>query len=484
MPEFSSRGSGLNVETDIFATAFDGQVLIINMSKNIKLKRGFDLNLKGGAEQKLVEVAQPETFALKPTDFHHIVMPKMLVAEGDNVKAGTPLFYEKSTESVKYCAPVSGEIVEIKRGAKRRVLEVKILADKEVEYVSFKKFSASDINALSREDAIAHMGEGGVWPQVVQRPFGIVADPATTPQAIFISGFDSHPLAPDVAFTLAEDAAYFQTGINVLRKLTDGDINLTVNAKAEMPAIYSNLEGVVMHKISGSHPAGNVGVQIHHIRPISKGNLIWTVSPYGVVQIGKLFAEGRYDASRRIAVTGSEVKAPAYVKTYTGACLNKIVEAMTDPGNNRYISGNPLTGESVGKDGYLGFYHHQVTVIPEGDHEEFFGWLMPSAKKLSFHRTLGLMSFLNRKQKHVVDTNQHGEARNFVVTGSFEEVMPMDILPMYLFKAIMTEDYEAMEGLGIFEVVEEDVALCEFIDVSKHELQSLVREGIELIRNS
>ena len=450
------------------------------MAKPIKLKRGFDINLVGKPEKKLADIPQSKTFALKPTDFPHIIQPKVLVSEGDNVKVGTPLLFEKSMEQVKFCSPASGEVVEIKRGARRKVLEIKVLADKEMESESFTRYSTSDLSGLSREAVINHMTEHGVWPQVIQRPYGIVANPSDMPKSIFVSAFDSHPLAPDVAYTLQNDLDHFKNGMAVLRKLTEGKVHLNSNGKND----ELTADDVERTTFEGPHPAGNVGVHIHHLDPISKGDLIWTVSPYGVAQIGKLFSEGVYDASQIIAITGSEVREPCYVKVQRGTCLNKIVEQMVEPGNNRIISGNALTGESVGPDGYLGCYHHQITVIPEGDYEEFMGWVLPSAKKLSFHRTFGMLSFLNRKKEHVVDTNQHGEQRNFVVTGSFEEVVPMDILPMYLFKAIMTEDFENMEGLGIYEVIEEDVALCEFIDVSKNDLQEVLRDGIDLIRNS
>ena len=454
------------------------------MSKNIKLKRGFNINIVGKSEKKLADLTQPDTVAIKPTDFHNVVRPKLLVAEGDNVKAGTPLFYEKSMEEVMFCSPVSGEVVEIKRGAKRKILEIRILADKEVDSLKFTKYSSSEITGLSREDVVKHMTTHGVWPQVIQRPFGIIANPAQTPKSIFVSGFDSHPNAPDTAFILQGNESNFHAGLSVLSKLTEGSVHLNLDANAEVAQVFSNVQGVTVNKFSGPHPAGNVGVQIHHIDPIGKGDLVWTVSPYGVAQIGKLFSEGVFDASKLVAVTGSEIRNPSYVKMYTGSCMNKLAEEMVKEGHNRIISGNVLTGTAVGADGYLGYYDNQVSVIPEGDYEELFGWILPSTKKLSFHRTFGMLSFLNKKKEYIVDTNQHGEHRNFVVTGTFEQVMPMDILPMYLFKAIMTEDYEGMEALGIFELIEEDVALCEFIDVSKNELQSVLREGIELVRNS
>jgi len=227
-----------------------------------------------------------------------------------------------------------------------------------------------------------------------------------------------------------------------------------------------------------------VGVQIHHIDPITKGEFVWTISPYGVIQIGKLFAEGIYDASKIIALTGSEVTNPQYYKTYSGAGVKKFVTSTLSGSHNRIISGNVLTGEKVEEEGHIGFYNHQLTVIPEGDYHELFGWIMPSTKKLSFHRGLGLLSFLNPKKEYVLDTNVHGEERAFVSTGSFEQVTPMDIFPTYLLKAILAEDYDEMEALGIYEVIEEDLALCEFIDVSKHDVQAIVREGIDLMIHS
>lgn len=451
------------------------------MSQTIKLKKGFDINLAGKAEKKIKEISQPETFAIKPTDFIGVSRPKLLVKEGENVKAGSPLFFERNVEDILYTAPVSGEVVEIKRGEKRKVLEIKILADKEVDFESFKKHTTSDIANVSKEEALETLKKSGAWANIIQRPYGIIANPADTPKAIFISTFDSSPLAPDYAFTLQGEEQNFQAGIDILKKLTSGTVHLNVDGKAEVSQLFSQTKNVQLNNVIGAHPAGNVGVQIHHLDPISKGDIAWTVNPVGVAQIGKLFLEGKYDTSRLIALTGSQVKETAYVKTFAGACLNKLLADNVEGENNRYISGNVLTGEGVGQDGYLGFYHQQVTVIPEGDEEEFLGWIMPSTKKLSFYRAFGLLSFMNGTKEYEVDTNTHGEHRNFVVTGTFEDVLPMDILPMYLFKAIMAEDYDDMEALGIYELIEEDVALCEFIDVSKNSLQEILREGIDLI---
>ncbi|WP_462251076.1 Na(+)-translocating NADH-quinone reductase subunit A [Ekhidna sp.] len=449
------------------------------MSQTIKLKKGFDLNLAGKAENKTIEVTQPDTFALKPTDFNGLNRPKLVVKEGDNVKAGSPVFFERNEEDILYTSPVSGEIVEIKRGEKRKVLEIKILADKQVEFEKFKSYAASEISGVSKEDALDQLKKSGGWTNIIQRPYGIVANPADSPKAIFISAFDSSPLAPDYNYVLQGQEQYFQAGLDILKKFTTGTVHLNVDANAEVSQIFSNAKNVQLNKISGPHPAGNVGVQIHHLDPMSKGEIAWTVSPVGVAIIGKLFIEGVYDTSRLVALTGSQMKERGYAKMYAGASLNKL---SMEGDNNRVISGNVLTGEGVGAEGYLGNYHNQVTAIPEGKYEEFLGWILPSTKKLSFHKAFGMLTFLNGKKEFEVDTNTHGEERNFVISGAFEEVMPMDILPTYLFKAILAEDYDDMEALGIYEVIEEDVALCEFIDISKNPLQEILREGIDLIK--
>jgi Na+-transporting NADH:ubiquinone oxidoreductase subunit A len=446
------------------------------MSKIVKLKKGFDLNLVGKAPLEFIQVAAATTFAIKPTDFPGIQRPKVLVNEGDTVKAGTPILLDKAMDQVIYASPVSGEVVEIKRGDKRKLLEIKILAD---ATVSHEKSGVLDLN----QDRVALAGKlaaSGVWPNLIQRPFGIVANPADTPKAIFVSGFDTHPLAPEVPFLLQGEERYFQAGIDALAKLTSGKVHLNVDGSKAIPAIFSGVKNAQVNQFSGPHPAGNVGTQIHHLDPINKGDIAWTIAPYGVVQFGKFVLEGIYDASKVIALTGSEMTQRGYVKTYTGANVSTFVGGSAQADSLRIIAGNVLTGEKVDAQGYLGFYHNQVTVIPEGKYEEFLGWLKPSSSKLSFHKAIGMFSFLNRGE-FKVDTNTHGEERPFVVSGVFEKVMPMDILPTYLFKAIVTEDFDEMEELGLYEVIEEDVALCEFVDPSKNELQELVRHGIELL---
>lgn len=454
------------------------------MSKTVKLKKGFDIKLVGKAEKQMVDFQSAQTFAVKPTDFVGLQRPKVLVNEGDIVKAGTPILYDRKLDGVYYSAPVSGEVVEIKRGKKRKLLEIKILKDKEISYEQFPKFTEADLQSSSRDQITGHIAKGGAWPQIIQRPYGIVADPADEPKAIFISGFDSHPLAPDLSFTLQGQERFFQAGLSVLKKLTPGLVHLNLKDSSENASIFTNAKGVQINRFSGTHPAGNVGVQIHHIDPINKGDIAWTVTPYGVALIGKLFLEGIYDTSKIIAITGSEAKKTGYIKTYSGACVDKFVAGNTNSENIRVVSGNVLTGEKILGDGYIGYYHNQITILPEGDYFEFLGWAKPTSNKLSYHRALGLLSFLSPNKEFALDTNARGEERAFVQTGIFESVTPMDIYPVYLLKAIMAEDYDEMEELGIFEVVEEDLALCEFVDVSKHPVQQIVRKGIELIQHS
>jgi Na+-transporting NADH:ubiquinone oxidoreductase subunit A len=454
------------------------------MSKTIKLKKGFDIKLAGKAEKHLGEFKRALTFAIKPADFIGMQRPKVTVNEGDLVKAGTPILFDKAMEKVQFVSPVSGQIIEIKRGDKRKLLEIKILGDTEISYESFEKFTESSLKTINKETAITQICKGGVWPQLIQRPFGIIANPEDSPKAIFISGFDSHPLAPDYAFALKGEEKYFQAGVLILQKLTSGKVHLGLELDSEIAPVFANVQGVQVNKFAGPHPAGNVGIHIHHVDPINKGEIVWTISPFGVVQIGKLFIEGKYDASKVIAVTGSEAKNALYAKTYLGACVDTLVQNNLKQDHIRVVSGNVLTGEKINPDGYLGYYSSQITILPEGDYYEFLGWMKPTSSKLSYQRALGLLSFLTPNKEYVLDTNVRGEERAFVQTGVFESVTPMDILPVYLLKAILAEDFDEMEELGIYEVIEEDMALCEFVDVSKHPVQEIIRKGIDLIQYS
>ncbi len=447
------------------------------MPKHIKIKKGLNINLQGEAEKKLADFALPETFAIKPPDFIGVT-PKLLVSPGDEVKAGTPLFYDKNNEDIKFCSPVSGEIIEVLRGDKRMILEIKILADKEIVYTAFEK---PTIENQSRDLVMKTLLNSGVWPFIRQRPYGIIANPKQVPKAIFISAFDTSPLAPDYDFIMQGQDHDFQTGIDVLQKLTDGKIYLNLNGAKEQATVFTNAQGVEINYFSGPHPAGNAGVHIHHLNPVNKGEVVWYINPQDVLIIGRLFNHGKLDATRIVALTGSQIKSPKYYKIIVGSAVSNIIEdGGLKEGENRIISGNVLSGRQIEQTGYMNFYDAQITVIPEGNRPEFMGWLAPGLKKFSASRTF--FSWITPTKKFFIDTNLHGEERPFVVTGEYEKVFPMDIYPVQLLKAIMIEDIELMENLGIYEVVEEDFALCEFICTSKIPSQSIIRHGLELVR--
>ena len=449
------------------------------MALKIGIKKGFDINLQGSISDNIVNNIPSSSFAIKPDDFIGITRPKLLVKSGDEVVAGSPLMYDKLSDDVMYTSPVSGEIVDIIRGEKRKIEEIRILADKKNRYLEFQKFSQNDIEKMSKEVASELLKKSGCWLNIIQRPYGMVAEPNAIPKAIFISCFDTHPLATSYKELIKENKNYIQAGIDIMKKFTNGDVHLNCNE-----IIYDNCDfkGVQKNIFTGPHPAGNVGVQIHHIDPINKGDVVWTINPYGLSQIGRLFLNGMYDTSKVISVVGSEVQNPGYFRVNIGTNVNEILNGNIKNDDSRVISGNILTGTSISSNGYLGFYDDMITVIPEGNHYDFLGWIKPVFNKLSFHRAFGLFSFLNAKKKYILDTNTNGELRAFVQTGEFEKVLPMDILPTYLFKSILANDYDEMEELGIYELIEEDVALCEFIDVSKNDLQSLLRKGLNLLK--
>lgn len=444
------------------------------MSTIVKVRRGLNIPMEGRAENVLVRKNMSETYGVKPLDFPGL-LPKLEVQEGDVVRAGTPLFYDKYRPEVKFSSPVSGEVVEIRRGERRQILEVVVKANGSVEY---QVFGAAQPAALTRNQVVEKLLVSGVWPYIRQRPFGIVANPNDTPKAIFISCFDTAPLAPDMDFSIQGENENFQAGIDALSKLTPGKIHLGLNADYPAASAFAKANGVEHHYFRGPHPAGNVGVHIHHIDPIGKGDVVWVVNPLDVVIIGRLFLKGIYDASRVIALAGSEVTSPRYYRVISGAQIDSITSGNLNSNIElRYISGNVLTGTKVEPFGYLGFYDNMVTVIPEGNHYEFFGWMSPGFNKFSASRTF--LSRLTPWRKFKFDTNLHGGKRAYVITGQYEKVMPMDILPVHLIKAILANDIERMEQLGIYEVVEEDMALCEYVCTSKTDVQQILRKGIE-----
>ncbi len=447
------------------------------MSEQIRLKKGLDLPVKGAALRKISMTVVPDVVALKPTDFRSLT-PRMLVKEGDVVKTGTPLFADKKNPEILFTSPVSGTVDAIVRGEKRKLLEVRIKSDNKGAAV---KFDVPTGPSLDRESVVKVLLESGLWPCIKQRPYGIIADPSVTPKAIFISAMATAPLAADLEYVLQSEIDALQAGVKVLGKLTKGGVHISLDAHNYTSGSFHKLEGVICHFFSGPHPAGNVGVQINHISPISKGETVWTVDLFLVAAIGKLFLNGVYDTSRVIAVAGPAVVNPSYVKCCAGVAMEQISDLFNFAnGNIRIVSGDLLSGKAVGRDGFLGFYDNLVTALPEGDYHELFGWAKPfRLKKFSFSRSY--YSWLMPRKKYNMDTNTNGGERAFVLSDVYGKVLPMDIYPVYLFKAILACDIEKMENLGIYEIIEEDVALCEFVCPSKIEIQSIVSQGIELM---
>jgi Na+-transporting NADH:ubiquinone oxidoreductase subunit A len=445
------------------------------MSRSIKLKKGLDIQLLGEAE-KVIAPLETLQYALKPTDFPGI-FPKLLVKAGDTVKAGTPVFYDKYREEIKVCSPVSGTVTDIVRGEKRALLEIRIEADKDQEYLDFGK---ADPSALSGDEIKEKLLSSGLWPSLIQRPYAVVADYDKKPKTIVVSGFNTAPLAPDMDMLVHGHGTEFQTGLDVLAKMTDGVVHLNLKKDAPVSKVFEKSKNVQINYFEGPHPAGNPGIQLHHLDPLNKGQVAWYLTPCAVMRIGRLFLSGKYDDSRLVALTGSEVKRPGYYRLTGGAQLKEMFSNNLSDAKNRIISGDVLTGTKISEDGYLGFYDNQVTVIPEGDHSEFLGWIMPGFKKYSTSRAF--FSWLTPNKKYRLDTNLHGGVRSFVVTGEMEKFFPMDILPMYLIKAILVKDIDQMENLGIYEVGPEDFALAEFANTSKENLQKIVREGLEYLR--
>jgi len=447
--------------------------------KVISLKRGYDLLLEGEPERKVDESVKANTFGIEPTDFIGISpIPKLVVEVGQNVQAGDTVFFDKKRPEIKYAAPVSGEVIEINRGEKRSIVEVVILADKEQKYRSY----SFDLENSTREELVNFLLDSGVWPMIRQRPYNIVAAYDEVPRDIFVSTFDTAPLAPDLGLVIEGKADAFQKGLDVLNRLTEGNVYLGLDGRGDEgpAAAFRDAQHVERVYFDGKHPIGNVGVQIHNIKPIGANDRVWTMGVQEVITLGKLFTEGKFDCERIVALTGAELKTPKYVRTHVGARISELLEDNLANDHVRFISGDALSGEQKQREAFLGFYDDQITVLEEGDYYEMFGWLLPIAPRPSISNTFPNFLFPDLRFKG--DTNTHGEKRAFVVTGNYERVLPMDIYPQELMKSIIINDIEKMEGLGINELVEEDIAICEFVCVSKQPLQQILRQGLDKMR--
>ncbi|MDC0466242.1 Na(+)-translocating NADH-quinone reductase subunit A [bacterium] len=445
------------------------------MSKDIKIKKGLNIRLNGEAGKTLSKAPRSRTFVIRPSEFH-LITPKLVVKEGAKLKAGDIIFYSKAEEKIKFVSPVSGIVQKIERGAKRVITEIVIEADQKDDYLDH---GAASIVSMDENEIKNHLLATGCWPFIKQRPYDIIANPDIKPKAIFVSAFSTAPLAADFDFTLMGKEKELQAAVSAVSKLTDGALNVGVGKNSK--SIFEGLKDISVHTVTGIHPAGNVGTLINKLDPVNKGEVVWTISPQDLVVIGELLLTGKFNAERIVALSGSSVKNPKYYTTKIGSEVSTILYTSgLKEEHVRIIDGNVLSGNKITPKGHLGYYANTVTVIPEGDDYEFFGWNKPIFNKLSVTRAL-TFSWLQPKKKYDLNTNTNGEHRAFVVTGSFEKVFPLDILPMQILKACKYEDLDEMEALGMYEVAPEDFALTEFICVSKQPHQDIIRKGLDLM---
>ena len=507
LPENEQNKSNNHLKTKFIDKDMDLLFIFASriMTDTITIRKGLDLPIAGQAELRLTDARDIDTYAIKPTDFVGLT-PRLLVEEGTTVSKGDALFVDKQDERIRFTSPVDGRVKAIVRGEKRKLMEVVV----EVDCNSEPTEQTASKLPQTADEIKAAMLQCGLWPMLRQRPFGTVANPDDTPKAIFVSAFDSAPLAPDYDFIMQGKEEALKKGLEALTKLTEGKVHVCFRpnqhiAKQLRTEQLNNCQ-LITHYINGPHPAGNIGTQIAHIDPINKGDVVWTMNPQDVVVLGELVSTGVYRPEKVIAVAGPNASNPHYYRITAGACVERLVAPQlpnpdypkmeTDTANQNYriISGNVLSGTQIAFDGFVGAYDSLLSILPEGDYYDFMGWLMPGFKKFSFSRTFlsGFMPKSTFKPLGIdlprfekfwkFDTNTHGDERPLVFTGNFERVFPFDIYPTQLIKACIIGDVELMENLGIYEVEPEDFALCEFIDTSKTNIQAIVREALEKLR--
>ncbi|MGI9525709.1 MAG: Na(+)-translocating NADH-quinone reductase subunit A [Weeksellaceae bacterium] len=444
------------------------------MSKDIKIRKGLDIKLVGAAEKKLRETHASATFGLVPDDLHGVI-PRLLKRDGDKVQAGEGVYHTKRDERIVIPSPVSGTIKEVVRGDKRKILSILIQPDKVQEHV--KHDFSGWINAS--EDVLKEqLCKAGAWPFIKQRPYDVIANPDQTPKAIFVSAYNSAPIAADVDMLVQGREQYLQAGVDLLKKLTPGKVHVTLAADNNTSP-FASLQNIEIHKAKGPHPVGNVSVHIAQVDPMNAGEHVWVVSPEHVAVLGELVTTGVLSFDRIIAVNGAQVKDAGYAKVKLGSKLSDIVSSFDIvKEENRYIQGNPLSGYKSSLDDYLGMYTNQIAIIEEGEDYDFFGWNRPRPNKFSVYRAM-MFSFLNPGKKYNLNANTNGEERAFVLNGVYEEVFPLDIYPVQLMKSCLYKDIDEMEKLGIYEVAPEDFAVTEFVCVSKLPHQKIIREGLD-----
>ena len=446
------------------------------MANVIKLRKGLNINLKGKAKDVKINIGQSAEYALNPDDFIGIT-PKVIVHEGDVVKAGDALFVSKNDPAVKFASPVSGTVSAVVRGDRRKVLCVKVKADKQQQFVDFGKKDVTNLNGEAVRQALL---EAGLFGFITQLPYAVTTTSDSQPKGIFVSALRDMPLAGDFEFELQGNESAFQTGLTALSKITNVYLGYGKHQNVAQLTAFRDAKSIIF---DGPCPAGNVSVQVNHISPVNKGEIVWTVDPTAVIFFGRLFETGRVDLTRTVAVAGSEIDNPAYVDALVGTPLTDILQNhLRQTDHVRIINGNPLTGRRATLNDYLGAHVSEVTAIPEGDDaDEFLGWILPRTNQFSTSRSYFSWLFGKRKE-YALDARVKGGERHMIMSGEYDKVIPMDIFGEFLIKAIIANDIDKMEQLGIYEVSPEDFAVAEFVDSSKLELQHIVREGLNRLR--
>ena len=446
------------------------------MANVIKLRKGLDINLKGKAAKQKFSVKAAAQYALVPDDFVGMT-PKVVVREGDKVKAGDALFVNKKQTDVKFASPVSGVVQAVVRGDRRKVLRVVVEADKDQQYVDFGQ---KQVASLDGDAVVKALLEAGLFGYINQLPYAVSTTPDQKPRAVFVSALRDMPLAGDFEYELQGNEEDFQTGLTALSKVAP--VYLGIGAKQTSKAL-TEAKDVEVNVFDRPCPAGNVGVQVNNIAPVNKGEVVWTVDPTAVIFFGRLFRTGKVDLRRLVAVAGSEITKPEYAEVLVGQPIADLLEGRLAAKNHvRIINGNPLTGRKATMDDFVGGHTSEITVIPEGDNvDEMLGWILPRTNDFSVSRSYFSWLF-GKNKEYALDARVKGGERHMIMSGEYDKVLPMDIYAEYLIKAIIAGDIDRMEQLGIYEVAPEDFAVAEFVDSSKLELQHIVRQGLDMLR--
>ena len=443
----------------------------------INIKKGHNVGIAGIPSTDVIQGFSAKTVSIQPTEFRGI-KPKILVKEGDNVKVGSALFHNKMNPEIKWPSLGAGTVSQIQYGPRRVVENIVIDLAENEEFESAKTYRSAEISALDRNEILDCLLKGNLFPFLRQRPYNKVANHKDIPRDIFISGWNTGPLSVDLDVALRHRLSPFQAGINVLKKLTSGNVHLSYNRNTVSDTLLE-VENVNPHLLSGPHPAGNVGIQIHHIAPLSNNDIVWTINAQDVVRIGNYFLTGKLDTTLFTTIGGPGIKNPIHIKSRMGVQIETLIRDNLNEGNQRIISGDVLTGKKSDKEGFLGFYDSTVSVLPEGGDREFLGMLKPGSSQTRYSLTNAFLGF--KEKLYNFSTLKNGSERYMVPINSWENVLPMDILPNSLYRAILVEDIEEMEQLGIIECDEEDFALCAFACPSKIDLGSTIRIGLDLM---